>query len=191
MRVKCICDLESIGSGGRGPVPPGRTMVGDGSGRPKIVVASMPVGVAGELVEGILLIPVGVMGTAATAGGAVVAGGPTAAAGAGVATTVDAGGAGRAFFFGGGEEGLGGEGDRTFFLLICGEEEGLAGDEGRAATAFLSCSGSPASVGLVFTRGRGERGGLAVGLSPPEAPCPLSRRWRFGGGDGERGGPLT
>ena len=66
MRVKCICDLESIGSGGRGPVPPGRLMVGDGSGRPKIVVASMPVGVAGELVEGILLIPVGVMGTAAT-----------------------------------------------------------------------------------------------------------------------------
>ena len=182
MRVKCICDLESIGSGGRGPVPPGRPMVGDARGRPKIVVACMPVGVAGELVEGILRIPVGMMGTAATAGGAVVAGGPTAAAGAGVATTVDAGGVGRAFFFWGGEEDLGGEGDRTFFLLICGEEEGLERDEGRAATAFLSFSGSPASDGLVFTRGRGERGGLTVGLSPPEAPCPLSRRWRFGGG---------
>ena len=165
--------------------------MGDASGCPKIAVASVPVGVAGELVEGILRRAGGVMGTAATAGGAIVAGGPTAAAGARVATTVDAGGVGRAFFFWGGEEDFGGEGDRTFFLLICGEEEGLEGDGGRAATAFLSFSGSPASAGLVFTRGRDERGGLTVGLSPPEAPCPLSRRWRLGGGDGERAGPLT
>ena len=36
-----------------------------------------------------------------------------------------------------------------------------------------------------------ERGGLAVGLPPPEAPCPFTIRRRLGGGEGERVGTRT